>query len=92
MILRYSLKAGEVVRTLPPEIRQGIRSMLDGLNQDPYRGKPLQRELTGFYSLRYKRHRIIYKPVPDKMEIQIYSIGPRREVYEEFAKSLVPRH
>lgn len=88
MMLRYSLKAKEVVRTLPPEIKQGIRLVLDGLTEDPYSGKPLQRELTGFYSLRYKRYRIIYKPVLDKKEIRVYSIGPRKEIYEEFIKSL----
>ena len=87
MILRYSPEVKEAIRSLPPEIKQGIRLLLDELRENPHGGKPLQRELTGFYSLRYKRHRIIYKPLADKKEIRIYSVGPRREIYEAFAKS-----
>ncbi|MBI4411291.1 MAG: type II toxin-antitoxin system RelE/ParE family toxin [Deltaproteobacteria bacterium] len=71
---------------MPPEIKQGIRLLLDELQKNPHSGKPLQRELTGFYSLRYKRHRIIYKPISDRKEIRIYSIGPRKEIYAEFTK------
>jgi len=92
MILRYSPETKEILRGLPPEIKQGIRLLLDGLPEAPHSGKPLQRELTGFYSLRHKRYRIIYKPVSDKKEIRIYSIGLRKEVYEAFTKSQVHRH
>lgn len=92
MILRYSPEAKEVIRNLPPEIKQGVRLILDGLREDSHSGKPLQRELIGFYALRYKRYRIIYKPTPDKKEIQIYSIGPRKEIYAEFTKSLAKGH
>ncbi|MBI2340039.1 MAG: type II toxin-antitoxin system RelE/ParE family toxin [Deltaproteobacteria bacterium] len=92
MILRYSPESKEVIRSLPPEIKQGMRLLLDGLRETPYSGKPLQRELTGFYSLRYKRYRIIYKPPSDDKEVRVYSIGPRKEIYEKFTKLLAERH
>lgn len=91
MRLSYSPEAKQIIRNLPPEIKQGIRFLLEGLREGPYGGKPLQRELIGFYSLRYKRYRIIYKPLPDKGEIRIYTIGLRREIYVEFTKKLAKR-
>jgi mRNA interferase RelE/StbE len=84
--LIYAKEARERIRSLPPEIKRGIRQTLEGLQENPYLGKPLRRELTGFWSLPFKHHRIIYRPLEGGKKLQIYSVGHRKEIYQEFAK------
>ena len=89
MNLKYSREVRERIRTLPPEIKRGIKTLLEGLAEDPYLGKPLQMELDGFWSVAYKRYRLIYKIVTSKKEILIYTLGHRREIYEEVARAVM---
>ncbi|MBU0506495.1 MAG: type II toxin-antitoxin system RelE/ParE family toxin [bacterium] len=46
---------------LPPIIEKGIRVLLEELQDEPYLGKALQRDLTGYRSVPFKRYRVIYK-------------------------------
>jgi mRNA-degrading endonuclease RelE of RelBE toxin-antitoxin system len=48
-------------------------------------GKPLERELKGYWSLRVGRYRIIYRP--DKAGAEIAAIGPARTIYEEIKRA-----
>ena len=89
MKLLYSPGVKEFLSRLNPEQKKEIREVLEGLHLDPYRGKALQRELMGFFSLRIKRYRIVYKFFLDENIIRIYMVGPRRTIYEEFTKSLI---
>jgi mRNA interferase RelE/StbE len=86
----FRLVYSETVRTqianLHPEIKSVIRAKLDNLRTSPYIGKPLERELSGYRSLRTDRFRIIYKIIEKNMRIEIHSVGHRKNIYELFAE------
>lgn len=86
MTLLYSREARDRIRALPPTAKKAVRSALDGLSEDPDLGKALQRELTGFRSLRVGRYRIIYRLDPIKKEVLIYTLGKRERIYEDLAR------
>lgn len=92
MKVYYSQEARDQIRSLAPEIKKGIRRSLELLFENPCLGKPLLRELKGFWSLAFKRYRILYRFKKPASEIQVYSIGHREDVYENLAKSLARRH
>ena len=87
MTLRYSQEAYRRLQSLAPEIKKGVKALLASLREDPYLGKPLQRELEEFRSLAYKRHRIIYKIAHEDKEIRIYLVGHRKTIYEEIKEA-----
>ena len=84
-----TLKIPETVRTLirhlHPEMKRKLRLALNDILTNPACGKPLERELKGYWSLRMGRYRIIYRP--DKAGAEIVSIGPRRTIYEEMERA-----
>lgn len=92
MKLLYTKEARDEIRGLAPEIKQGIRRTLEELRGNPYLGKPLRVDLKGFYSLPFKRYRVLYKIELAKQTIQIYSIGHRSTVYTRFSAVLKKRH
>lgn len=65
-----------------------IRASLDEVTLDPFKGSELQRELSGFRSLKPKRFRVIYKVNEVESLIEVYYVGPRRDVYESFRELL----
>ena len=71
----------ELIRHVHPRLKKKVRDALNGILSDPDCGKPLQRELGGYWSLRVGRHRIIYRPDADGSEIVAF--GPRKTIYEE---------
>lgn len=87
MKLIYSHEAREKIRHLHPEVKSGIKRLLEDLSENSHMGKPLQRELTGFWSVRFKKYRVIYKPGHDGKSIQIYTLGERKNIYDDFSPS-----
>ena len=75
----------ELIRHLHPEMKRKVRAALNDILKDPACGKPLERELKGYWSLRISRYRIIYRP--DKAGAVIAAIGPRKTVYEEIERA-----
>ena len=73
----------ELIRHLHPELKKKVREALDDVLADPACGKPLHRELEGYWSLRLGRIRIIYRP--DRAGSEIVAIGPRKTIYQEMA-------
>jgi mRNA-degrading endonuclease RelE of RelBE toxin-antitoxin system len=65
-------------------MKKKVREALKDILKDPNSGKPLQRELEGYWSLRIGRHRIIYRP--DEGGAEIVAIGPRKSIYEVMAR------
>ena len=84
--LVYSETCRHQIMKLHPEIKTIIRSRLDILIQDPFAGKRLERELSGYYSLRARRFRIIYRINEDVNIIEMHHVGHRRDIYELFAE------
>jgi mRNA interferase RelE/StbE len=77
----------DLVRRLHPVLKRKIRAALADIIADPACGKPLERELNGYWSLRVGWHRIIYRPIEGGVEI--VAIGPRRMIYEEAARQIL---
>ena len=84
----YSQTSRLQIKALHPRSRSLIKTQIDYLKEDPYLGKALEKELSGYHSLRTKRFRIIYKIDNSAHTIQIHYIGPRRDVYDLFKEAL----
>jgi mRNA-degrading endonuclease RelE of RelBE toxin-antitoxin system len=80
--LLYSETSREQIRSLHPQIKSSIKAHIQKLRDNPYSGKPLEKELSGYHSLRTKRFRIIFKIDHDKKIVQIHYVGHRKDVYE----------
>ena len=86
--LLYSETSRKQIRSLHPHIKLSIKSRIQKLRDNPYSGKPLEKELSGYHSLRTKRFRIIYKIDHPKKIVQIHYVGHRKDVYELFKELL----
>ncbi len=88
MKLKFTPEAASLISKLHPENKKLIKTALQELRQDPYLGDDLQEELSGFKSFKSKRYRILYQINEEKNVIEIYYIGRRRDVYEQFRSLL----
>lgn len=82
-----TLKTTAVLRALiqhmHPDLKRKVRAAVADILDNPGCGNPLRGELTGLWSLRVGRHRVIYRP--DAAGIELVAIGPRATIYEETA-------
>jgi len=69
---------------LHPDLKPLIRSKTEALKENPFIGKFLERELSGYLSLRVRRFRIIYRIVNEIRAVEIHYIGHRKDIYEIF--------
>ena len=58
---RYSETSRKQIRKLHPQIKAVVKSKIERLQENPYTGKLLEKELSGYLSIRMKPFRIIYK-------------------------------
>lgn len=82
--IRLTPEAARLFSKLHPESKKIIKEALNELRQDPYIGNNLHEELSGFKSYKPKRYRILYNIDEDKKAIQVYYIGHRKDVYDQF--------
>ena len=82
--IRFTPEAARLLSKLHPESKRLIKAALQELRQSPYSGDELQQELSGFKSYKTKRYRVLYDANEEEKVIQIYYIGQRRDVYEQF--------
>lgn len=61
-----------------------IRSALEELRSNPFLGDDLREELSGFKTFKPRRYRILYKFDEDENTIDVYYVGHRSDVYEQF--------
>ena len=87
--MRFTPESSRLLSKLHPESKKLIKQVLTELRQNPHTGKDLHEELSGFKSLRLKQYRIIYNINEEKNFIQIYHIGRRTDVYEQFKRLLI---
>ena len=86
--IRFTPESSRLLSKLQPDNKGQVKQALTELQQNPFTGKDLQEELSGFKSLRLKQYRIIYNINEEKNFIQIYHIGQRRDIYEQFRRLL----
>jgi len=74
--------ANKAAKKLSPEIKKAAKAALKELAKKPYLGKELQAELSGFWSYKFMRYRIVYRIDTQKKIIIVWGIGHRRDIYE----------
>lgn len=82
--LVYSETARDLIRKLHPDLKLIVRARLIKIAKNPYLGKPLVKELSGYFSLKTKRYRIIYKIQEENQIVQIHYLGHRKNIYQLF--------
>ena len=87
--MRFTPGSSGLFSKLHPKNKKLVKQALTELRLNPHMGKDLQEELSGFKSLRLKQYRIIYDINEGKNSIQIYHIGRRRDIYEQFKRLLI---
>jgi len=86
--IRLTPEAARLLSKLHPESKKLIKSALQELRQAPYSGHDLQEELSGFKPYRSKRYRILYRVNEEEQVIEVYYIGHRKDIYEQFKRLL----
>ncbi|MBW1981238.1 MAG: type II toxin-antitoxin system RelE/ParE family toxin [Deltaproteobacteria bacterium] len=86
--IRFTAEAARLISKLHPENKKLIKAALRELREAPYSGHDLQEELAGFKSFKSKRYRIIYRVNDDEQFIEIYYVGHRKDIYEQFRELL----
>lgn len=81
--------ANRVAKKFSPEIKKAAKAALKELAQNPYLGKELQAELSGFWSYKFLRYRIVFKIDTTKKIIVVWAIGHRRDIYETLGDHLL---
>ena len=81
-LVKVTSCAYEAGKKLNPEIRRAAKAALRELALNPFIGKELQAELSGFWSLRFLRYRIIYRVDVQQKIIIVWAVGHRRDIYE----------
>lgn len=80
--VRFTPESARLIARLPPEVKRLVRSAIDSLRDDPYRGAELIGEFSRYRSLKTKRYRVIYRLNVGDSFLEIYHVGHRRDVYE----------
>lgn len=86
--LIYSATSRQQIKKLHPHLKPIVKEKIESISADPYIGKLLEKELSGYISFRAKRYRIIYKVIEDIKTIEIHYIGHRKDIYEIFSERL----
>ena len=86
--LLYSETSRKQIHRLHPQIKAAVKQQLKKLPAKPFTGKLLEKELSGYLSLRTKLFRIIYKVKPDDHIVEIHYVGHRKDIYELFRETL----
>lgn len=82
--LRFTPEAAQCISRLHPDNKRIIRDALDKLRHAPYAGDDLQDELAAFKSFKPGRFRILYSVDDDDRVINVFYVGHRRDVYDQF--------
>jgi mRNA interferase RelE/StbE len=86
--LLYSDTSRQQIRKLHPQIKPHIKTRLEQIGENPYLGKHLERDLSGYMSFRTKRYRVLYKILEDDNVVEIHYVGHRKDIYELFADEI----
>ena len=90
--LKFTPEVARLLSRLHPASKKLIKARLDELRQNPYMGQDLQQEFSGFKSYKIKRYRVLYDIDEEEGVIQVYYVGHRRDVYEQFRDLLSDLH
>lgn len=80
--IRFDQKAKKELDKIPLNFRKRIFGAIPLLATNPYIGKKLDGELSGFYSYRVWPYRIVYKIYHQQLIILLVRIAHRQGVYK----------
>ena len=80
--IRVASRVEKEIKKLSYPHQKAIILAITEIEEDPFLGKPLVRELTGRFSFRVGVYRIIYKVNRKDKIIDILTVGHRATVYE----------
>ena len=86
--LVYSETSKKQIRKLHPQIKPVVKSKIEKLQENPFSGSLLEKELSGYLSVRARRFRVIYKIRDDDKTIEIHYVGHRKDIYELFKEAI----
>jgi len=86
--MKFTPETSNILSRFHPENKKLIKQALVELRKNPYAGSDLQEELYGFKSFKLKRFRVLYNINEEENIIQIFHIGHRKDVYEQFNRLL----
>ena len=86
--LLYSETSRKQIRKLDPQIKPVVKSKLRKLQENPFSGKWLEKELSGYLSIQAKRLRVIYKIRDNDQAVEIHYVGHRKDIYELFKAAI----
>lgn len=84
----YSETSKQQIKKLHPQLKQRIKNKLGQLSENPYFGKHLERDLSGYMSFRSQRYRIIYKISENEQLVEVHHVGHRKDIYELFGEEI----
>ena len=87
--LVYSQISRDQIRSLHPQIKPVVKRRIQELKDNPFTGIALEKELSGYRSIRAKRFRIIYKILQKENAVQIHYVGHRKDIYEILREIIV---
>lgn len=94
-MIRYQVRLPDdvknLIKHLPPSLKQKVRAALDLLEVEPRSGKLLTRELAGLWSYPVAPFRIVYLIEPFRQEVQVIGLGHRRDIYGVILERLYGR-
>ena len=79
--IKFRKKALNFFNKLDKPIQEQIGNKIEKLKKDPFLGKPLVGNLSGLFSLRINKYRIIYHPKKEELIILVLDIGHRKNIY-----------
>lgn len=80
-------RADQALQQLPTRTKRYVRNAFDELRMDPFSGKNLHDELSGLYSFKAKRFRIIYRLEHRWRQVTVVAVGPRSTIYDMLGAS-----
>ena len=86
--LVYSETCRDQIRALSPTVKPFVKTKLEEIAEEPFLGKYLERNLSGYLCFRAKRYRIIYKIREKERVVEIHHVGHRRDIYELFGEQI----
>ena len=89
--VRYTPEAARLIRKLHPDVKRLVRQATYHLIEHPLSGHELHFELSGLWSYRVKRHRLLYRHNEQDGFIEVLFVGHRRDVYESLRDLLIEK-
>lgn len=80
--VRIPSRAKRQIKSIKKIYQQAILSALEEIGDDPFVGKPLERDLKERFSYRIGVYRIVYKINKDDKVVNILFAGHRSTVYD----------